>query len=58
MVYGHTLEAPYPLTQQLARKTLKEMNEIEYHNLLCATCLLHRGFMNFDFVCKETAAKL
>lgn len=57
VVDSQTLEAPHPFTQLLANQTLAAMKQVQYHDIWYTACLLHPGFMNFRFLCKEFAAK-
>lgn len=49
--------APSEHTQLLAKRTLEALNNIDYHDLWCASCFLHPGLSSFSF-CSPSVASL
>lgn len=44
-----TFEPPSTFTQELSKRTLEVLNNIQYHEFWCLACFLHPGLMSFNF---------
>jgi len=55
MINTATFQPPHQFTKLLASQTLQVLNQIQYHDVWCAACVLHPGLLSFNFCSREIA---